>query len=93
MTARPGLHVESRPWPGAVQPEPDPAASRHGLAVARAALGSAEPCPPTCAICHSGWTVEDHAIGPCAVCGEPCRSRDPDGLMRHPQDCETRESE
>lgn len=54
------------------------------------AHGSGEPCPPTCAICHSGWTFTDHAIGPCAVCGEPCRSRDPDGLMRHPQDCETR---
>jgi len=63
------------------------ATARHGLRVARAALGQDEPCPDSCTICNSGWTYSDRAIGNCSVCGEPCRSRDPQGVMRHPM-CE-----
>lgn len=61
--------------------------ARNGLRVARAVLGTAEPCPPTCPICNSDWSYADCAIGPCEVCGEPCRSRDPEGRIRHAQDC------
>lgn len=68
---------------GEGQPD-ETATARHGLRVARAALGTAEPCPDSCPICHSGWTYAGSAIGPCALCGQPCRSRDPDGRAVHP---------
>lgn len=67
-------------------------AARHGLAAVRAALNSAAPCPPDCPTCSADWQVENHAIGPCCVCGEPCRSKDPAGLMRHLM-CEPGEGE
>ena len=50
------------------------------------------PCPPTCPKCFAGhakatgqWEYFGHAIGPCAGCGEPCRSVDREGVLRHPQ--------
>lgn len=33
---------------------------------------------------EAGWIILDRAIGACVVCGEPCRSWDPDDHPRHP---------
>ena len=33
---------------------------------------------------EAGFAYVDHAIGNCCVCGEPCRSWDPEDHPRHP---------
>lgn len=81
-----GLHVTARPFPGHVPaPAPDPTKA---LAQARRALTDGiVDCPPACRCsvwCRDEWEYFDHAIGSCSVCGEPCRSTDPEGRLRHP---------
>lgn len=87
MRARTGLHIQHRPAPGltcdttpAPRPPVDPGPL---LAGARQALASAVvaeelPTGPT-----GEWETFRRAIGPCCACGEPCRSFDPEGRMRH----------
>lgn len=84
------LHVQHRPAPGLAAPqepaEPAPAPAVDTaplLAQARAALAGAVvveelPAGPT-----GEWEAFRRAIGPCCVCGEPCRSLDPEGRKRH----------
>ncbi len=85
--ARARVHVQSRPAPGAEPPTaPEPATSAANvLAEARARLAKAHEPGCRCSTwCRNDWTYFGHAIGPCTVCGELCRSTDPDGKMRHP---------
>jgi hypothetical protein len=90
MTA---LYVESRPFPGAPEPGPRPdltAVAGSALAAARRQLDN--PSAPVehsadcrCSVwCRDEWTYAGQALGPCSVCGEPCRSTDPEGRVRHP---------
>jgi hypothetical protein len=87
------LYVESRPFPGAPDPEPRPdltVLAGSALAAARRQLD--HPSPPVdhpadcrCSVwCRDEWTYAGQAIGRCTVCGEPCRSTDPEGRLRHP---------
>ncbi len=93
--ARAPIHVQSRPAPG-TEPTtaPDPAADvlADVLAEARSRLATAHKPGCRCSTwCRDDWTYFGHAIGPCTVCGEPCRSTDPAGNMRHPTGgCEAR---
>lgn len=88
MTA---LHVQARPFPGHVPaPAPDPSTiAAGGLAEARqmlttpAGAGHGPDC--RCSVwCRDEWEYFAGAIGACATCGEPCRSTDPQGRLRHP---------
>lgn len=85
-----GLYVESRPFPGHVPAPRDLAGTAAGeLAAARRALDAGPPAehPAGCRCsvwCRDEWTYADHAIGLCGSCGEPCRSTDPEGRLRHP---------
>lgn len=84
MTA---LHVQDRPFPGHVPvPGPDPAMlAGRAIAAARKELEPVEPCPAgECRACDAGWRYERKAIGRCCVCGQQCRSTDPDDRPRHP---------
>ena len=66
-------------------------AARGGLAMARLHLDPASVSEDHLEHCDMGdacpfvpgWTTSDHAIGLCVVCGERCRSKDPDGRLRH----------
>ncbi len=84
--ARAPLHVQSRPAPGLEPPSSDVATTAVDvLAEARSKLATAHKPGCRCSTwCRDDWTYFGHAIGPCTVCGEPCRSTDPDGRMRHP---------
>lgn len=90
MTA---LHIESRPFPGAPEPvpRPDPGiVAGSALAAARRALVDApapadHPAGCRCSVwCRDEWVYAGQPIGACSVCGEPCRSTDPEGRRRHP---------
>lgn len=85
------VYVESRPFPGhePLPPHDPTEAAAQAMAAARRQLAEPLPCPPECRICHNGWETFDHAIGTCAVCGEPCRSIDEEGRQRHPT-CEAK---
>lgn len=91
------LHIEHRPFPGAPEPEPRPDLSvvaDSALTAARRALDALPALPADhpagcrCSVwCRDEWVYADRgapSIGLCAVCGEPCRSTDPEGRMRHP---------
>ena len=81
------LHVQSRPFPGHVPAPPvDPhAAADRAIAAARRELEPVVPCRAgECGACDAGWRYERRAIGRCCVCGEQCRSWDPDDRPRHP---------
>lgn len=89
-----GLHVTSRPFPGHVPPPPPDrdVTARQTLDAARRRIAGRGECPPTCPRCSGGqakatgrWEYFGHAIGDCAGCGEPCRSFDSKGVLRHPQ--------
>jgi hypothetical protein len=85
--ARAPIHVQSRPFPGAeASTAPDLVeTATTALSEARGALANAHGPGCQCSVwCRNAWEYFDHAIGPCAVCGEPCRSYDEDGVMRHP---------
>lgn len=88
MTA---LHITDRPFRGAPAPEPTGLGRVAGSALASARRTLVVPAPhPECRCsvwCRDEWVFARHAIGPCCVCGEPCRSTDPEGRMRHPN-CE-----
>jgi hypothetical protein len=86
------VHVESRPFPGH-EPAPAPdltVVAGSALTAARRQLD--HPLPPTehsadcrCSVwCRDEWAYAGQAIGACSVCGEPCRSTDPEGRRRHP---------
>jgi hypothetical protein len=85
------LHVQSRPFPGAPPPEPRDlaGAASSALAAARRSLDDGplpeHPAGCRCSVwCRDEWTYADKAIGACEACGEPCRSTDPEGRLRHP---------
>lgn len=88
--ARGPVHVESRPFAGA-EPAPAPdlaVVAANAMAEARGALVTAhEPGCQCSAWCRDDWTYAEDgapALGPCTVCGELCRSIDPEDRLRHP---------
>jgi hypothetical protein len=93
------VHVGHRPAPGGPEPEPlaEPTGDvDHSAGIAEARHALVEPPKPRaehptgcqCSTwCRDDWTYAAHgapALGPCSVCGELCRSIDPEGRMRHP---------
>ena len=81
-----------RPCKACNQPMGEPEHKRWVVLDVDPMAAASAPCPPSCPRCFGAgaevsgqWEYFGHAIGPCASCGEPCRSVDREGRPRHPQ--------